>query len=563
MMNSAALGEDLLRPKGFRTSVLTLLLSTLAINVLSLALPIMTLQIYDRILPNSGSGTLPVLIVGVCFAIFLETILRVSRSYILSWSGTAYEHSLSCKAINHILETDISRLGDYGTGEHLHRVGSIGKLKDFYNGYSLITISELIFVPMYLILIFYIVGNLVLAPLTVLLLFVAVTILLGNKLKECLSERDETDDKRYNFLIESLKGIHTIKSFSLEDRMSRHYEDLQNDSTLTNYKVTQSVSTTFNAGAIFSHIMIAAVIAIGALYALDGTITTGALIATVLLSGRMIQPIQRALALWTRYQDYLISRERVLEVFETPKQKTIQGDIKVPKIGSLQMKGVHFRYEDDAPWLLRDIDLNLNVGEVLLLSGNHGEGKTALLELISGIYSPREGSIMIDGQDISNFKPENLIGHVGYIEREGTIFHGTIRDNMTCFGRINVTDAQRIAALLQVDEDISKLPSGFDTILSGNGTDNVPPGLRQRISIVRTLASKPKIILFDNAEWALDRKGFHLMIKILKSLKVTSSIILVTNDIQIQQLATKHMKLIDGRLIDITRIKKSMAKSGD
>src|SRR5688572_8214905 len=115
-----------------------LVLGTVALNILSLALPIMTLQVYDRILPNPDSGTLPLLIVGVSIALLLETCLRIARAWILGWNGAVYEHEMSAAAMRHILSADVSRSERVGTGEFLHRMAAIGKLRDFHNGYVMV-----------------------------------------------------------------------------------------------------------------------------------------------------------------------------------------------------------------------------------------------------------------------------------------------------------------------------------------------------------------------------------------------------------------------------------------
>lgn len=550
-INTSRQKKDPLSPAGFRLDVGYLLLGTLAINILSLALPVMTLQVYDRILPNPGSGTLPVLMAGVCLAIFLEAMLRLIRAYMIGWSGAAYEHRMSCAAIQHILGSDLSKLGPFGTGEHLSRIDSIGKLKDFYSGHALVTLSELVFVPMFLGLMIYIAGALAVVPAVILMAFTVVSLSFGQKLRASLKMRDEADDQRYNFLISGLEGIHTVKSFALENRMARQYEELESVSTLANYRLTESTSATFNAGAIFSNLMVIGVITVGAVFALQGMLTTGALIATILLSGRMMQPVQRALALWAKYQDYTLARERVEDIFDTPRHTPLVNDNRVQRRGSLEIDNLSFRYGPQSPWIVKDAHLSVSQRDVVLLTGGHGAGKTALLELIAGIYPPSRGEIKIDGQNVMRYAPDELIRHVGYIEQDGTIFQGTIRDNMTCFGQIMDKDVQDIAQMLNVDKDVAKLPSGFDTRLDGHGMQAIPPGLRQRIAMVRTLAQKPRLILFDNADRALDRKGYHLVYDLLARLRGKAGLVIVSDDRNIRGLANRFVALDNGQLVEI------------
>jgi ATP-binding cassette subfamily C protein LapB len=540
--------ENFLKPEGFRQSVASLLLATLAINILSLSLPVMTLQVYDRILPNPGTGTLPVLITGVCLAILLEALLRLSRSYLISRSGAAYEHRMACGAMQKVLNADLSQRPSYGIGEYLHRMGSVGKLKEFHNGQSLITATELVFVPVFLMLIYYIAGPLIIIPAAILSVFCVLSLWKGYRLRRALKERDNSDDKRFNFLIEALEGIHTLKAFALEKFFQRRYETLEEESCLKNYKVTQETASTFNNGAIFSHLMVTSVITFGAWLVLHGQLTMGGLIATLLLSGRIMQPVQKALTLWARYQDFSIARDNIKELFTTPQQIIMpnEGEITPMPEGLLELENLSFRSRDAD--LFKNVNLQIKPGEVIQLSGGHGAGKTMLLNLIAGIYPPTEGHIDIDGQNINKYKPEELVRHVGLIRSRPLIFRGTIRDNITCFGQTNETQAKEVAALLSVDQDVAKLPGGFDTFLTGTNTDVIAPGLKQRIAMVRVLATKPRLILFDNADRVLDREGYSMIYSLLARLRNKASLILVTDDQNLRGLATQHYHLENGSL---------------
>jgi len=374
----------------------------------------------------------------------------------------------------------------------------------------------------------------------------------GYRLRDVLKAREDADNKRFDFLIEALEGVHTIKSFALEKFFERRYEALEEQSTRKNYDVTEETASIFNIGSIFSHIMVAAVISIGALFVLQGQLTTGALIATLLLSGRMMQPIQRTLALWARYQDYRLARKTVEELLATPQRQEAQRnhERRVRPSGDLDLRDVGFSYAaGDAP-LLEGISLSLRRGETILISGAHGAGKTTLLKLMAGIYPATMGKIMIDGEDIQSFAPEELVRHVGFIRATPMIFRGTIRNNITSFGQVGEAQAREVAALLQVDKDVARLAGGFDTLLSGNDTDDIAAGIKQRIAMVAALATKPRLILFDNADRACDREGYMMIYSLLARLQGKASMVLVSDDLNICSLADRHFVLQNGRLIE-------------
>lgn len=540
--------KPMLKPKDFRQETANILLSSVAINLLSLALPIMTLQIYDRILPNPESGTLVMLMIGVSIAIMIEAMLRLARSYMIGWSGAAYEYGMSAAAMRHILNADISKMRGYGVGEHLHRMGALGKMRDFYNGYVTTATVDMLFVPVFLGFIIYVSGPLAIVPAAMLMIFTLVSLAEGQVLRKRLKERDQSDDHRYNFLIESLDGVHTLKSFALENIFCRKYEALQDTSARANYNTAEATAGAFNTGAIMSHLMMASVIAGGAWFVLQGQVTAGALVATLILSGRMMQMIQRGLILWVKYQDYQIAREKSESIFAIPAAKTRIRIADTPAKGTLELKDVSFSFHDGGAPILKNANITLNPGDTIAISGENASGKSTLLGLIAGIFPATSGEIIVDGENILKYAPEKLARHVGYIPTQPVIFRGTIRDNITRFGEIDDASARKFASLLGVDRDVAKLTAGFDTVLHGNGSDVVPTGLKQRIAMARTFAAKPRIVLFDEADSSLDREGFHLVFSLMSKLRESCAMIIISEDPHVAGLATQHLLLDNGIL---------------
>ncbi|MDP2206499.1 MAG: ABC transporter transmembrane domain-containing protein [Alphaproteobacteria bacterium] len=534
------------KPQGAAHETGYLLLGTTALNLLSLALPIMTLQVYDRILPNPESGTLPILLIGVVFALACETGLRLARAWMMGWNGAVYEHALSSAAMQRVLGADMARSRKTGVGEFLHRMGAISRLKDFESGYVAVTLAELAFIPVFIGVIFYIAAPLTPVPLALLAVFVAVSLWQGRRLRETLAARDAHDDTRYEYLVECLKGVHTVKAFALENLLSRRYEHLQEKSGLGSFFAAEASTRAFNFGTMISHLMMAAVMTAGAVAVVGGSITTGALIATLQLSGRLMQPAQRGLSFWTRYQEVSLARSKVADIFTMPVLKRQPAETLPPPAGYLSAQGVSFRS------VLSDIRLSLAPGDTVAISGPPGSGKTTLLEILSGFYPPDRGEVLIDNVDTRRYPPEDLPAHIGYLATEGTIFHGTIRENLTRFGILPEKQALDIARQLYIDRDVASLPAGYDTVLQPQGSDDVPPGLRQRISIARVLAAHPKIILFDEADRALDRDGYNMVFRLLARIAPQTALVLISDDRNLTGLAARHYRLENGGLHEIS-----------
>lgn len=526
-----------------------LVLSTLVVNLLALAMPLMMLQTYDRILPNHGVGTLFLLIAGVACAVIFEVILRLARSYLTGWSGAVFEHKTSCEAMAHLLDSDIQEFEQFGSGAYVQKLAAISKLRGFYSGQALMTLVDLPFVFTFLALIAYIAGDLVYVPLTLFLLFCISSWFVGVRLKEEVREQDHNDKIRYNFLIETLVGIHSIKSQGLEKFFQRRYDRLQERISAGHFKVALSNNLASSSGLLCGQIMTVAVVSYGAYKVLNGELGSGGLAACLLLSGRIMQPVQRALGLWTRYQSFFIDRKEVEDIFQLPVVVKEDDDSRLmrPK-GLIRCSNLGFQYSTGKEPLLKDIDLLLSPGDSISLVGQNSGGKTTFLNLLSGLLVPTKGKITIDGAEPSTIAAAVISKRVGYLAEKGAIFNGNIMENLTFFGTIPEQDALTAATHLGITDAVAHLPLGFQTPLTDSVTDPIPLGLKQRIAIARSLASRPKVILFDNADRGLDRDGYNLVFKTLGRLKGKTTMIFVSDDRNILRLADKEYYIVDGTL---------------
>ena len=536
----------------FRPDRVTLVISTLAINVLSLALPVLSLQIYDRIIPSHGSGSLYVLVIGVAVALAMEAALRLCRTYLLGLNGAAYGHTAGCEAMQHLLGADLALRGSLGIAGDYHSLSSIKNLKELHNGQMLVSVVDLAFVPLFLGLIAYIGGKIALIAIVLLVIFSLLSVHEGRQLRNALSAREHHDDRRFNALISMVGAIHSVKAFALERALERRYESLQAESSKASYQAAGAINGTINQGSLFAQLMTATTVAYGAWLGVEGAITIGAMIAVVQLSGRLMQPIQRGLTLWARYQDLSLSKQRVDRLLATPLVVSEPAAELPENEGRLEVNNVAWAPSPDALPVFRNVSFELTRGRAISIGGAAGSGRTTLLRLIAGIQRPTEGYIAINGLKTTEFPPEAIGRHVGYMGTEGVMFRGTIRDNITRFGEVSTVQAMTIARYLGIDRDIAMLPGGLDTQLEGMASDTIPPGLSQRLAILRAICTKPRVLLFDNADRALDTNGYAQLYALLARLRSQTSMVLVSDDANLTGLASHHYVFEKGNLREVT-----------
>jgi ATP-binding cassette, subfamily C, bacterial LapB len=547
-----------LKPARFNTHNGTLILTTVAINILALAVPVTTLQVYDRIVRNPGStGTLDVLVAGVCIVILLDIALRLSRSYLLSFNGARYVHQVTVTGMRHVLAFDGRHCATHNVAAGLNSFAAIRSLRDNFSGHTLTVAVDVAFVPIYLAVIWSIGGAIVLVPLVVILLFTLFSVRVGLLLKRQLESRRALDDKRYDFLIRTLNAIHSVKALAAEHLHLRRYEALHDESCRANHRLSLLATSSFNKSSLFSQIMKASVVGAGAYEVIHGQLTVGALIAVVLVSSRIMQPIQRGLVLWVQYQDVQLAKRKVQEIFATPRMEKRVTQRQPIYSGCLEFKNLTFQFTDAGPPLLGRISLKLGRGDAISIGGHPGSGKSTLLKVIAGMYRCTGGDVLIDGISINEISSEQTQRIIGLLSAAGTVFRGTIRDNVTRFGAIPFSEAVEVIATLGLKQEFSRLPQGFDTPLAGTITDPISPGLKQLIAILRVLVNKPRIILFDNADMYLDQVSYQRLYRALATIKRHTTLVIVSNDQNFLSLADRDFLLRNGSLSEKRRFNRT------
>ncbi len=218
------------------------------------------------------------------------------------------------------------------------------------------------------------------------------------------------------------------------------------------------------------------------------------------------------------------------------------------------MSGIAFRYDSNKSELLfDDLSLNIKPGEIIGITGSNGAGKSAFLHLISGILKPEKGVIKVDGEDIRDDDPAILRAQICYLPQNGTLFEGTILENLTMFQvEDRLAKAFEIATRLGLTDVIARLPEGYDTKVSNGPGDGLPVSIKQRLAIARSLAliDHPRIILFDEANALLDPQSDLQLVDLLREYRGTATMVLVSHRPKVLDLADRVYSIRDGKMVE-------------
>ena len=491
--------------------------ASIGINLLALGLPIVVLQVYDRILPNDATQTLGILIAALVGVAILDGLLRVSRSVLLAWRGVKFEYEQSTRALSHLLQVDMVSFESQPRGAYLDKIQALEQIREFYYGQSILMLVDLPFVFLFLWLIWLFAGQMVLIPLTVIGIFMIVSLVTAHYLRIALETRSQSDERRQNFLIESLLGIHTLKSMAMESQMQRRFERLQGQSADAVYVLARVNSITQGLAVTFSQAVMVSFLGIGALFAIEGAISIGALAAGTMLAGRVLQPALKAMGLWTNLQSVRLARDKFEDLLAMPSEAVEETGLEVELKGKIELIDVHFQHPDSELELLCGVSLKIAPGEAIGITGNNGTGKSTLIDLMMGFVHPSAGRILFDGKDIGQLDRPSVRSQIGLVPQKGVLFGGTLLENMTLFREGSAIDqAMMLSEKLGLEENITRLPEGLDTQVGGGSVDTMSAGFRQRIIMVRALIGNIRIVLFDDANAAFDGKNDEKLTQLLR-----------------------------------------------
>ncbi|ODB83012.1 hypothetical protein A3194_16045 [Candidatus Thiodiazotropha endoloripes] len=526
-----------------------MLLASLGINTLALAMPMVVLQVYDRIIPHQAMGTFMALMIGMLGVVVLEALLRIFRSAILAWSGARFEHRESMDAMHRVLHTDTLAFNRETSGDYLTRLQSVEEINQFYSGQSMLLLMDFPFVVLFLSLIWFISGELVQIPILLLTIFALISIMLGRQLHNALKARNTTDSRRQNFLIEVLSGIHTVKSMAMEALMLRRYERLQAQSAESIRKLAHINSVVQGFGSTFSQVAMVSFVSFGSLSVISGDLTVGALAAGTMLTGRVLQPGLKAMGLWTQFQSVRLSLDRRQEIDRMPTEISGEYDGPEPLHGDIKVEGIHFRYPGQEQWLLEDLSLEVPAGGSVGITGNNGTGKSTLISIMTGFMHPQQGEVLLDSRNIKTYRQEFLRQQIGFMPQHGMLYEGTILENMTLFREGEAIDqAMELSRELGLGEIIARMPDGLDTQIGGSAVNSLSEGVRQKIVMVRSLIGHPNIILFDDANANFDIKNDAKLMALIKKMKGSRSLVIVSHRPSFLRICDKQFELRDGQL---------------
>jgi ATP-binding cassette subfamily C protein LapB len=522
---------------------------SLFINLFILATPLFTMNVYDRVLPNNALETLWVLFIGISLVMLFDFILKMLRSYFLGVASKRADTVISNRIFNQLLNIKINAK-PASTGQFVSRLQSFESVREFFTSATIAAAVDFPFVIIFIIVIFYIGGPLGYITIATVTISMLVSWYMQRPLKEIIEKSVKEEQIKHTTLIETVTGLEIIKSIRAQNRMRTHWDQAVNKTIhYADKGQFLSQTITFFTAFIsqFSNILI---VAAGVYLASEGEMTMGAIIAAMILNGRVISPVSQLVGMIIKYDKTMLSLENLDEVMKMPVEKENKTYISRPNLsGTIEFKDVQFSYKDQNHQTLKDINLKIEQGERVAILGKIGSGKSTMLKLIMNLYEPTKGSVLIDSVDIRQIDPVDLRQAIGAVPQEPFLFMGTIKDNIT-IGEQYVSDEEllRASKVAGLNEFLGKHEAGYDLIVGERG-EGLSGGERQAVTLARALISNPNILMLDEPTNSMDRQTEKMFIDRIKNIIEDKTLIVVTHKTSLLQLVDRVIIVEDGKII--------------
>ena len=523
------------------------LFASFAINLLALALPLSIMQVYDRIIPRHSLVTFAYLFLVLALALVVEFFLKSARSALLSWRAMHFVRKIEHEVIARLLWAQDGSFEADPVAVHVNRYAAAAALGDYHCGQARLVSIDLPFAGIALIVMTVVGGIMVLVPASLFFLFAALAIGRARKFRTIINTRTAQDNRKYDFIAEVLSGIHTVKGMAMEPQMQRRFERLQQavaETTVSSIFTGQANQT---SALLYGTVSQLAVVAIGASKVVDNQLTLGALACCIMLSGQILQPLLRAISLWTESETVDHRRAELRLLLDVPPVEAsplIQANVK----GAIRFENVTFNYSPAASPVLHSVNLSIVAGDIIGVKGADGSGRSTFLRLLRGEIKPLSGRVTIDG--ISTVEPEflSIRQSIAYVGAAPVIFRGTIMDNLTVFSPERRDFARKLAQLFGLEAAVNLLPDGFETNLGEGSGDDLPASIAQQLNIVRALTRSPRILILDEANTVLDGIAENALIRGLDSLRGHLVVIIVSHRPSLLALCNRLLIVLDGQV---------------
>jgi ATP-binding cassette subfamily C protein LapB len=526
------------------------MLASLMINLFALCMPLFSMNVYDRVVPNHAMATLWALAAGMGAVTLFDFGMRMLRGYFIDIAGKRVDLQLSSQVFQRVLDMRMAAR-PASTGAFASNLQEFESVRDFATSATMAALVDLPFVAIFIAAMFWVGGSVAWIPVLTIPIILGVGLLLQLPLARLVAQTSRLGAQRQATLVESLAGLEAVKAAGAQAMLQRRWEGLVTQMARLGMNARLLSACVINFAQFAQQAAYLLVIVFGVLEIADGRMTLGGLIACTILAGRALAPWSQVASLLTRYHQarnalHVTGRVMTLPVEHASGQRFLERE---PLRGEIEFRNVRFSYPGQQAEALCGLSFRICAGERVAIIGRIGSGKTTVEKLVMSLYAPDAGAVLVDGTDVRQLDPALLRRQIGHVPQDVTLFYGSIRDNIV-LGESGIDDEAmlRAAAIGGVADFVAASAEGYDLQVGERGCC-LSGGQRQSIAIARAELLAPPILLLDEPSSAMDARSEQLFKERLAAQMAGRTLVLVSHRGSLLSLVERVLVLDQGRLV--------------
>lgn len=515
---------------GLRGHYLHVALATAVVNLLAIATSLYVMNVYDRVVPNRTYETLWVLTVGTLMALGFEFCARTLRGWLIDSAGRQADLEVSSGLFARLLAMRLDGK-PASSGAFVSNLRDFESIRDVMTSATLTALVDLPFALLFVAVIVAIAPPLAVVPLAAIAVVVLAGLLVQWPLARAIRTSMKDGSQRQGLAVESVEGLETLKVNTAEGFAQQRWQWFTESVAAASMRARHLSGLVVNLTTLVAQAAVVATVVWGVYLIHAGTLTLGALIAVVILSGRAIAPMAAVAGLAVRLQQARSAFDGLQALVDRPVERTPgRTHLALPAVrGELAFERLDFAHDRDGPGLFRGLDLRIAAGERVALLGRTGSGKSTLLRLGAGLYAPQAGGVRLDGIDARQADPAELRTAVALLPQSPRLFLGTLRDNLE-LARRDTGDARLAAVLaaLGLDTLVARHPRGLDLPLGEDGA-GLSGGQKQLVALARLMLRDPRVVLLDEPTTGLDQTTERVVLAALAQWSAGRTLVVATH----------------------------------
>lgn len=525
----------------FRPLIIQIFILTMIYSIFVAMVPLYIMLVYDRIIPSESIVMSLTFLVGILIFLYSAQLLSVARIKIVAYIGARMDKTVGESIIRHLLYLAPTYTESNTVGVQIARIKSFDSIRDFFTSNIAIMACEFPFAVVFLAIIFAIGGALGFVPIILAAIFYLIYRLANPLVTRYIKSQSAQSMLKQTFLLETFVRARDIKETGRSGVWDEKFSLMLINLSQSGFDNAYYNSVLSIISEEFMQMTALSMLVFGAILSIADDMTLGALIAVMMLTWKVLNPMKSFFSSLPRVEQIVSSISQVNKLFSIPTEQTVdrKAVVNESEKAKIEFNRVTFRYRPDLTPAILGISFIVQPGELICITGKNSSGKSTLLKLILGLYKPQAGNILINNMNIQQFDPMELRHTISYMPQTNQLFYGTIRQNILLGNMVSTEDDIIAAAKLAgVHHDIMLLPEKYNTRLGDQKSGEFPATFIQLIILARTYLKKASILLFDEPGSGFDAEIEKRFLEVIDYKRKESTILWVTH-------RPSHLKIAD------------------